>query len=143
MEGPSIVPMIAFFAVALSVCLIWFCLVKRFLRHAQQDVQSRTTVTSTHHPQYSHNQPVANNLQPAYGGHPILTGPCQQTYVPGPPPTYQEAAGLFPARFSQAAYDGGQIMYPLQPPVQPVLPTDYTSPQAPYNPAYVESAKTS
>uniref|UniRef100_A0A8C1Y945 Shisa N-terminal domain-containing protein n=1 Tax=Cyprinus carpio TaxID=7962 RepID=A0A8C1Y945_CYPCA len=50
-------------------------------------------------------------------------------------------AGLFPAPVSQAAYDGGQIMYPLQAPVQPALPTDY-SPQAPNNPAYVESPKT-
>ncbi|XP_042605727.1 uncharacterized protein LOC109083533 isoform X2 [Cyprinus carpio] len=137
----DIVPMIVFFAVAVFALIIFYCLVKRLMRHAQH-VQSRTTVTTTHHPQYSHHQPLANNLQPAYGGHHILTGPYQQTYVPGPPPTYQEA-GLFPAPVSQAAYDGGQIMYPLQAPVQPALPTDYTSPQAPHNPAYVESPKTS
>ncbi len=44
-------------------------------------------------------------------------------------------AGPFLAPYSQAAYDGSQIMYPLWPPVQPALPTDCTSPQAPYNPA--------
>ncbi len=52
-------------------------------------------------------------------------------------------ADSFPAPYSQAAYDGGQIMHRLQPPVQPVLSTDYNSPQAPYNPAFVESPKTS
>ncbi len=59
-----------------------------------EDVQTRTTVTTTHHPEYSHHQPVANNLQPAYGGHPIVTGPYQQTCVPGPQPTYQEAGKI-------------------------------------------------
>ncbi|XP_052446398.1 uncharacterized protein LOC127987974 isoform X1 [Carassius gibelio] len=142
MEGSFVVPMIVFFAVAVSVLIIFYCVAKRLIRHAQH-VQSNTTVTTTHHPQYSYQQPLANNLQPAYGAHPILTGPYQQTYVPGPPPTYQEAAGLFPAPFSQAAYDGGQIMYPPQAPVQPALPTNYTSTQAPQNPDYVESPKTS
>ncbi|XP_050951155.1 protein shisa-5-like [Labeo rohita] len=147
MEGPSIVPMvvppIVFFAVFVSVSIIWFCLLKKHMRHTQQAVQSRTTVMTTHHPQYSHHQPMATYLQPAYGGQPILPGPCQQMYAPGSPPTYQEAAGQFPGPYSQAAYDSGQIMYPLQPPVQPVIPTNYTSPQPAYNPAYVESPKTS
>ncbi|XP_052446404.1 uncharacterized protein LOC127987974 isoform X6 [Carassius gibelio] len=132
MEGSFVVPMIVFFAMAVSMFIIFYCLAKR---HAQY-VQSNTTVTTTHHPQYSYQQPLANHIQPAYGAHPILTGPYQQTYVPGPPPTYQEAAGLFPAPFSQAAYDGGQIMYPPQAPVQPALPTNYTS-------THVESPKTS
>uniref|UniRef100_A0A673HMX9 Shisa N-terminal domain-containing protein n=1 Tax=Sinocyclocheilus rhinocerous TaxID=307959 RepID=A0A673HMX9_9TELE len=106
--------------------------------------------------QYLPYQALPNN--PPCGDQPMSTGP---------PPSYQEAVGpgypvpihdggqaaydggqiMYPLQPPvqpvQAAYDGGQIMYPLQPPVQPVLPTDYTSPQAPYNPAYVESAKTS
>ncbi|KAL1251590.1 hypothetical protein QQF64_019386 [Cirrhinus molitorella] len=142
MEGPSIVPFIVIPIVAISTFIICFCLQRRLIRHAQQNVLSRTTVMATNYPQYSHQQPVATNLQPIYGGQPILTGPCQQTYVPGPPPTYQEA-GQFPAPYSQAAYDSGQIMYPPQPPVQPALPTNYTLPQPAYNPAYVEPPKTS
>ncbi len=74
---------------------MWILYILNAFKSSFVDLQSRTTVMTTHHPQYSHHQPVANNLQPAYGGHPILTGPCQQTYVPGPPPTYQEAGKIW------------------------------------------------
>ncbi len=73
---------------------MWVLYILNAYKSSFVDVQSGTTVRTTHHPQYSHHQPVANKLQPAYGGHPILTGPCQQTCVPGPPPTYQEAGKI-------------------------------------------------
>ncbi|RXN30476.1 shisa-5-like protein [Labeo rohita] len=67
----------------------------------------------------------------------------QQTMLSRTPTqSHPQGTGQFLAPFSQAAYDGGQNMYPLQPLVQPALPTDYTSPQPPYNPAYMVSPKT-
>ncbi|KTG35802.1 hypothetical protein cypCar_00004826 [Cyprinus carpio] len=53
----------------------------------------------------------------------------------------------YPVSYSQAAYDGGQAAYPIQPPVQPGFahpppPTDYSSTQPAYNPAYMEQPKT-
>lgn len=55
--------------------------------------------------------------------------------------------GGYPAPYSQAAYDGAQAPYPLNPPVQPGYahpppPTDSNVAQPPYNPAYVEPPKT-
>ncbi|XP_051763737.1 protein shisa-5-like isoform X2 [Ctenopharyngodon idella] len=121
-----------------------------------------TTVISTQYPQ----QPVVHGSQyppyqpiippqsgfggaPGYGGKPMPTGPYQgQPYVAGPPPPYQEAGGPgYPAPYSQAAYDGGQAAYPMQPPAQPGFthpppPTNYSSTQPAYNPAYVEPPKT-
>ncbi|KAL0160669.1 hypothetical protein M9458_044394, partial [Cirrhinus mrigala] len=67
--------------------------------------------------QYPQYQPVL--MQPGYGGQPVQMGPYNgQPYAPGPPPSYQAASSSeYP--ISQRAYDGGQAMYPMQPPAQP------------------------
>ncbi|AWP02587.1 putative protein shisa-4-like [Scophthalmus maximus] len=106
--------------------------------------------------QYQPYQPVP--VQPGYGTQPMPQGygaqpmpavPFQgQPFVPGPPPTYQEATGPVyspnPMSYSQAAFSPNQPAYPLKPPVQPqVQPppnaplanTDYLA-QPAYNPAY-------
>ncbi|XP_042605724.1 protein shisa-5-like isoform X2 [Cyprinus carpio] len=105
-----------------------------------------TTVTNAHFiqqqpvmqggqcPQY---QPVLT--QPGYG-QPVQMGPYQgQPYAPGPPPSYHVATSPgYPTSLS--AYDGGQAMYPMQPPAQPgvaCMPSE-TSNQPAYNPAYVQ-----
>uniref|UniRef100_A0A8C1YAR5 Protein shisa-5 n=1 Tax=Cyprinus carpio TaxID=7962 RepID=A0A8C1YAR5_CYPCA len=105
-----------------------------------------TTVTNAHFiqqqpvmqggqcPQY---QPVLT--QPGYG-QPMQMGPYQgQPYAPGPPPSYHVATSPgYPTSLS--AYDGGQAMYPMQPPAQPgvaCMPSE-TSNQPAYNPAYVQ-----
>ncbi|XP_043078859.1 uncharacterized protein LOC122327508 isoform X1 [Puntigrus tetrazona] len=91
--------------------------------------------------QYSQYQPVPN--QPGYA-HPMQTAPYQgQPYAPGPPPPYHVAMSPgYPT--SQYAYDGGQAVYPTQPPAQPApvyMPPE-TSSQPAYNPAYVQPPKT-
>lgn len=60
---------------------------------------------------------------------------------------FSVSPGGYPAPYSQAAYDGSQAPYPLNPPVQPSYahpppPSDYNAAQLPYNPAYVELPKT-
>ncbi|XP_016351102.1 protein shisa-5-like [Sinocyclocheilus anshuiensis] len=105
-----------------------------------------TTVTNTH---FIQQQPVMQGAQcpqyqpmpthPGYG-QPMQTGPYQgQPYAPGPPPSCQVALSPgYPT--SQSAYDGGQAMYPMQPPAQPgvaYMPSE-TSNQLAYNPAYVQ-----
>lgn len=67
----------------------------------------------------------------------------------------------YPVPYSQAAFDGGQAAYPMQPPAQPGYgqpaygqpaygqpgypqqhpSTDYSATQPAYNPAYVEPPK--
>nr|AAI24280.1 Si:dkey-42i9.6 protein [Danio rerio]AAI64597.1 Si:dkey-42i9.6 protein [Danio rerio] len=100
---------------------------------------------------------------PGYGATPMPKAPYQgHPYAAGPPPPYQEAGGPgYPVPYSQAAFDGGQASYPMQPPAQPGYgqpgygqpaygqpgypqqhpPTDYSATQPAYNPAYVEPPK--
>uniref|UniRef100_A0A672QMP5 Si:dkey-42i9.8 n=1 Tax=Sinocyclocheilus grahami TaxID=75366 RepID=A0A672QMP5_SINGR len=94
------------------------CLYKRF--RSPRPVTTTSTVGGWYLPY----QALPNN--PPYGGQPMPTGP---------PRSYQEAVGPGHPVPIQVAYDGGQAMYPLQ----SSLPTDYTSPQPVYNPAYLES----
>ncbi|XP_033483253.1 protein shisa-5-like [Epinephelus lanceolatus] len=92
--------------------------------------------------QYQPYHPVP--VQPGYGPQPMQTSPYHgQPYVPGPPPTYQEATGPAyppqPMPYSQAAYAPGKPAYPLHPPVQPqpnAPHTDFLA-QPAYNPDYV------
>ncbi|XP_043078910.1 protein shisa-5-like isoform X2 [Puntigrus tetrazona] len=88
-----------------------------------------TVVTGQYHPQPSaiiqggqYNSYQALPSNPPHGGQPMSTGP---------PPSYQEAGPGYSVPI-QVAHDGGQAMFPLQ----SALPTDYTSPQPAYNPAY-------
>ncbi|CAL9703943.1 unnamed protein product [Knipowitschia caucasica] len=77
-------------------------------------------------------------------------------FVPGPPPTYQEATGPYPVApmpYSQAAFSPGQPSYPLQPPGPspahpPAHPQPPLQPNAPqmdflsqpaFNPDYVSN----
>ncbi|KAL7837595.1 hypothetical protein SRHO_G00273060 [Serrasalmus rhombeus] len=122
---------------------------------------THTTVLSTQYPQQQPLNPGAQypayqqipaqpgySAQPGYEGQPMPmpAAPYQgQPYAPGPPPPYHESG--YPAPYSQAAYDGGQPPYPLQPPTQPgyahpTPPTDYSATQPAYNPAYVDPPKT-
>ncbi|XDV22580.1 hypothetical protein PO909_027449 [Leuciscus waleckii] len=111
------------------------CLHKRF-RSPRPVIATTSVVTTQYLPrpdiqgsQYLIFQPLPNN--PPYGGQPMPIGPFKEQ-------PYQEAAGPgYPVPFSQAPNDGYQAMYPIQP-AQPPLPTDYTTPQPAYNPAYVE-----
>ncbi|XP_050950094.1 protein shisa-5-like [Labeo rohita] len=92
--------------------------------------------------QYPQYQPVPT--QPGYGGQPMQMGPYQgQQYAPGPPPPYHIATSPgYPT--GQSAYDGGQAMYPMQPPAQPGVAYMHseTSSQPPYNPAYMQPPNT-
>ncbi|KTF75391.1 hypothetical protein cypCar_00043146 [Cyprinus carpio] len=103
-----------------------------------QSIQQQPVMQGGQYPQY---QPVPT--QPGYGGHPMQTGPYQgQSYAPGPPPLYHVAMSPgYPT--IQGAYDGGQAMYPMQPPAQlgvaPML--SETSNQPAYNPAYMQPPK--
>uniref|UniRef100_A0A8C2GA58 Si:dkey-42i9.8 n=1 Tax=Cyprinus carpio TaxID=7962 RepID=A0A8C2GA58_CYPCA len=133
----SIIGLVAFIILFL-IC--WVCprcyLYKRF-RSPRPVITTATVVTTQYLPQPSAVIQGSQYLPyqarpniPPYGGQPIPAGS---------PPSYQEAVGpvyTFPIR------DGGQAMYPLQ----SLLPTDYTSPQPAYNPAYTSctsSVKTS
>uniref|UniRef100_A0A8C1RV48 Si:dkey-42i9.7 n=1 Tax=Cyprinus carpio TaxID=7962 RepID=A0A8C1RV48_CYPCA len=103
-----------------------------------QSIQQQPVMQGGQYPQY---QPVPT--QPGYGGHPMQTGPYQgQSYAPGPPPLYHVAMSPGYATI-QGAYDGGQAMYPMQPPAQlgvaPML--SETSNQPAYNPAYMQPPK--
>ncbi|XP_051550181.1 protein shisa-5-like isoform X2 [Myxocyprinus asiaticus] len=160
---------IAIFVIVFIVCCVCpCCCIYKMCRNPRPVMgATTTTVVTTQYPQqpviqgvqYPPYQPVPPQLgygaQPAYGGQPMPTGPYKgQPYVAGPPPPYQEAGPGYPVPYSQAAYDGGQAGYPIQPPVQPGFahppqPTDYSSnqpaynPNQPaYNPNYVEPPKT-
>ncbi|XP_026054357.1 protein shisa-5-like isoform X2 [Carassius auratus] len=97
-------------------------------------IQQQPVMQAGQYPQY---QPVPT--QPGYG-QPMQTGLYQgQPYAPGPPPSYHVAVSPgYPT--GQSAYDGGQAMYPMQPPAQPgvmYMPSE-TLNQPAYNPAYVQ-----
>ncbi|XP_052445084.1 protein shisa-5 [Carassius gibelio] len=97
-------------------------------------IQQQPVMQAGQYPQY---QPVPT--QPGYG-QPMQTGLYQgQPYAPGPPPSYHVAMSPgYPT--GQSAYDGGQAMYPMQPPAQPgvmYMPSE-TLNQPAYNPAYVQ-----
>ncbi|XP_042611965.1 protein shisa-5-like [Cyprinus carpio] len=79
-----------------------------------QCIQQQPVMQGVQYPQY---QPMPT--QPGYGGHPMQTGPYQgQSYASGPPPPYHVTTSPgYPT--IQGAYDGGQAMYPMQPPAQP------------------------
>ncbi|KAM4740644.1 protein shisa-5-like [Anableps anableps] len=95
--------------------------------------------------QYPPYQPMP--VQPGYGTHSMPTSPYKgQPFTPGPPPPYQEAIGpVYPTHqpmpYSQAAYNPGQPVYPLQPPThpQPNAPSSHSDflAQPAYNPDYV------
>ncbi|XP_016428463.1 protein shisa-5 [Sinocyclocheilus rhinocerous] len=110
--------------------ICWVCprcyLYKRF-RNPRPVITTTTVVTTQYLPQpsaviqggqYLPYQALPNN--PPCGDQPMSTGP---------PPSYQEAVG---PGYPVPIHDGGQATYPLQ----SSLPTDYTSPQPAYNPAY-------
>ncbi|KAF4097509.1 hypothetical protein G5714_021517 [Onychostoma macrolepis] len=91
--------------------------------------------------QYPQYQPVPT--QPGYS-QPMQTGPYQgQLYAPGPPPSYHVA--MSPGHPTcQSAYDGGNAMYPMQPPAQPgvaYMPSEIST-QPAYNPAYMQPPNT-
>ncbi|XP_068072535.1 uncharacterized protein isoform X2 [Danio rerio] len=126
-------PIVMFLVFIVIVFIIICCSEKRI----RNRLMSTTTVTTTqHNPQeglYSAYQPVFNNPQSP-------TMPMGQLYAPGPPPSYHEAG--CPCPISQSAYDSGQVLYSIQPTeAQPPLSIDYNPPA--YNPAYVNSLKTS
>ncbi|XP_067271735.1 protein shisa-5-like [Pseudorasbora parva] len=132
---PIVVPILVTFIIVLITCWVCpcCCLYKRF--RSSRPVIATTTVMATQYlPQPGVQgsrlpyQPLQNN--PPYRGQPMPIGPFR-----GQP--YQEAGPGYSVPFSQAPNDGGQAMYPIQP-AQPTLPTDYTSPQPAYNPAYME-----
>lgn len=160
--GVTIAGIVIFIIMFIVCCVCPCCCIYKMCRTPRPVMgATTTTVVSTQYPQ----QPVVQGGQyppyqpmppqagyggtPAYGGQPMPTGPYQgQPYAAGPPPPYQEAGGPgYPVPYSQAAYDGGQAAYPIQPPVQPGFahphpPTDYSSTQPAFNPAYVEPPKT-
>ncbi|XP_048038654.1 protein shisa-5-like isoform X2 [Megalobrama amblycephala] len=134
--GPILVILFVTSIIVLITC--WVCpscfLHKRF-RSPRPVIATTTVVTTQFLPQpdvqggrYLPYQPLPNN--PPYEGQPMPIGAFK-----GQP--YQEAGPAYPVPFSQAPNDGGQAMFPIQP-AQPLLPTDYTSPQPAYNPAYVD-----
>uniref|UniRef100_A0A8C1QWY7 Si:dkey-42i9.8 n=1 Tax=Cyprinus carpio TaxID=7962 RepID=A0A8C1QWY7_CYPCA len=136
----SIIGLVAFIILFL-IC--WVCprcyLYKRF-RSPRPVITTATVVTTQYLPQPSAVIQGSQYLPyqarpniPPYGGQPIPAGS---------PPSYQEAVGPGCPVPIQVAFDGGQATYPLQ----SLLPTDYTSPQPAYNPAYTSctsSVKTS
>uniref|UniRef100_A0A8C1ZNN3 Shisa N-terminal domain-containing protein n=1 Tax=Cyprinus carpio TaxID=7962 RepID=A0A8C1ZNN3_CYPCA len=139
----SIIGLVAFIILFL-IC--WVCprcyLYKRFRspRRKSMFVRQTTVVTTQYLPQPSAVIQGSQYLPyqarpniPPYGGQPIPAGS---------PPSYQEAVGPGCPVPIQVVFDGGQATYPLQ----SSLPTDYTSPQPAYNPAYTSctsSVKTS
>ncbi|XP_059400141.1 protein shisa-5-like [Carassius carassius] len=99
-----------------------------------QSIQPQPVMQGGQYPQY---QPLPT--QPGYWGQPMQTGPYQgQSNAPEPPPSYDMATSPgYPT--IQGAYNGGQAMYPMQPPAQPVHAPmlSETSKQPAYNPAYM------
>lgn len=153
--GVTIAGIVIFIIMFIVCCVCPCCCIYKMCRTPRPVMgATTTTVVSTQYPQ----QPVVQGGQyppyqpmppqagyggtPAYGGQPMPTGPYQgQPYAAGPPPPYQEAGGPgYPVPYSQAAY-------PIHPPVQPGFahphpPTDYSSTQPAFNPAYMEPPKT-
>ncbi|XP_026107584.1 protein shisa-5-like [Carassius auratus] len=133
--GASIIGLVV---ISILFLICWVCprcyLYKRF-RNPSPVITTATVVTTQYLPQpsaiiqgsqYLPCQALPNN--PPYGGQPIPAGP---------PPSYQETVG---PGYTFPFHDGGQATHLLQ----SSLPTDYTSPQPAYNPAYTGSvAKTS
>ncbi|KAA0712006.1 hypothetical protein E1301_Tti012744 [Triplophysa tibetana] len=158
--GVTVAGIVIFIILFIVCCVCPCCCLYKMCRKPTPIVTTTThTVISTQYPQqpvvpagqYPPYKPVAPPAgyrgQPAYGGPPMPTGPYQgQPYIAGPPPPYQEAGGPgYPAPYSQAAFDGGQASYPIQPPVHPGFAhpaTDYSSTQPAYNPAFMEQPKT-
>ncbi|XP_016397873.1 protein shisa-5-like [Sinocyclocheilus rhinocerous] len=151
--GLSVVGFVVFIIVFITCCCCPCCCIYKMCKKPRPVVGTHiTTVMNTQciqqqqpvmqggqYPQY---QPVPT--QAGYGGQPMQTGPYQgQSYAPGPPPSYHVAMSPgYPT--SQGAYDGGQAMYPMQPPAQPgVAPMlSETSNQPAYNPAYMQPPNT-
>ncbi|CAM4658430.1 unnamed protein product [Leuciscus chuanchicus] len=162
--GVTVAGLVILIIMFIVCCVCPCCCIYKMCRKPRpvMGATTTTTVVSTQYPQ----QPVVHGTQyppyqpvkppqfgysgaPGYGGQPMPTAPYQgPPYVAGPPPPYQEAGGPgYPAPYSQAAYDGGQAAYPIQPPAQPGFaqpppPANYSSTQPAYNPAYVEPPKT-
>ncbi|XP_026105572.1 protein shisa-5-like isoform X1 [Carassius auratus] len=100
-----------------------------------QSIQPQPVMQGGQYPQY---QPVPT--QPGYGGQPMQTAPYQgQSYAPGPPPSYHVAMNP-----GYPTTQGGQAMYPMQQPTQPVHAPmlSETSKQPAYNPAYMQPPNT-
>lgn len=160
--GATVTGIVIFIVIFIVCCVCPCCCIYKMCRTPRPVIgTTTTTVVSTQYPQqpvvqggqYPPYQPMPSQAgyggTPAYGGQPMPQGPYQgQPYVAGPPPPYQEAGGPgYPVPYSQAAYDGGQAAYPIQPPVQPGFaypapPAGYSSTQPAYNPAFVEPPKT-
>ncbi|KAL6464818.1 hypothetical protein MHYP_G00271350 [Metynnis hypsauchen] len=163
--GSAIVGVIIIIIFFVVCCLCPCCCLYKMCRKPRpvMTTTTHTTVVSTQYPQQQPLNPGVQypayqqipaqpgySAQPGYGGQPMPmpmpTTPYKgQPYAPGPPPPYHESG--YPAPYSQAAYDGGQPPYPLQPPTQPgyahpTPPADYSVSQPPYNPAYVDPPKT-
>ncbi|KAG1941133.1 protein shisa-5-like [Pimephales promelas] len=153
--GVTVAGLVILIVMFIVCCVCPCCCIYKMCRKPRPVIGTTTTTTvvSTQYPpqpvvqgsQYPPYQPI----KPPQFGYSGAPGPYQgPPYVAGPPPPYQEAGGPgYPASYSQAAYDGGQAAYPIQPPAQPgfvQLPplTNYSSTQPAYNPAYVEPPKT-
>ncbi|XP_065100582.1 uncharacterized protein [Paramisgurnus dabryanus] len=128
---------VGFIILLLTICCVCpcCCLYKKCRKRESIMTTATTTVITSRNPPYQP-MPLQQGYggQPAYGGQPMPTGPHQgQPYAVGPPPPFQEAGGPgYPVPYSQAAFDPGQVSYPIHPPVQPGFtqpppPTDYNS----------------
>ncbi|TRZ01623.1 hypothetical protein DNTS_022975 [Danionella cerebrum] len=145
--GISVSLFVLFIIFIIICCVCPCCCIYKMCRKPRPVMgATTTTVVTTQYPQqpmvqggqYPSYQPIpppsGYSGTPGYGATPMPTGPYQgQPYAAGPPPPYQEAG-------NQAAYDGRQAAYPMQPPAQPGFtqppPTDYSATQPAYNPAY-------
>ncbi|XP_059400142.1 protein shisa-5-like isoform X1 [Carassius carassius] len=146
--GLSIAGVVVFIVLLITCCCCPCCCIYQMCRKPRPAVQTHvTTVMNTQsiqpqpvmqggqYPQY---QPVPT--QAGYGGQPMQTGPYQgQSYAPGPPPSYHVAMSP-----GYPTIQGGQAMYPMQPPAQPgAAPMlSETSKQPAYNPAYMQPPNT-
>ncbi|XP_076865507.1 protein shisa-5 [Brachyhypopomus gauderio] len=156
-----IVTVVIFIILVITCCVCPCCCLYKMCRKPRPVMATHTTtVISSQYPQQQTAVPGGQyppyqsvpaqpgfSAQPGHG-HPAAPYPYQgQPYAPGPPPPYNESVGpRYPVPYSQAAYDGGQPPYPLQPPLQQgyaqPAPADYGAAQPPFNPSYVEPPKT-
>ncbi|TNM88702.1 hypothetical protein fugu_004956 [Takifugu bimaculatus] len=131
-------------AIVICCCVCPCCCLYKLCRKPRPVIATTTTVVTSGPQQYPQQQTVPPGqpiqhyppyqpmpVQPGYPSQPMPQGygaqnmptsPYKgQPFVPGPPPTYQEATGPgYPvAPYSQAAFNLDHPAYPPQPPVHP------------------------